>query len=133
MPYWVPGEQSTTDGERGTSASMPSLSDSARQAKRLRAAVERHFPPGMLLDSSWDIMIELFIANCENKTLCVKHLILSSGESSTSALRRIDRLEAAGIILRRDDVLDHRRVLVELTHKGEQAMQDMLHALIVER
>ena len=52
-----------------------------------------------------------------------------SGESTTSAMRRIDRLQEAGLLSRRPDPTDHRRVRVRLTGKGYAAMAAMLEHL----
>ena len=106
-----------------------SLPDLARQLQHMRAKAAKLFPRDVFRDSAWDMVLELFIAGQENRVLCVKELIFVSGETSTSALRRIDRLEAAGLLSRAHDPDDHRRMAVTLTSKGDEAMRAMLHSL----
>lgn len=55
--------------------------------------------------------------------------VVISGESPTSALRRIDRLQTEGLIQRRLDRRDHRRLRVDLTEAGHTAMVLMLEHL----
>ncbi|MBB4616506.1 MarR family transcriptional regulator [Sphingomonas abaci] len=107
------------------------LLDMARQTQTMRATVAAFFPRDIFRDSAWDMMLETFVAGEEGRNLCVKQVILVSGETSTSALRRIDRLEAAGLMARRVDPADHRRVSVTLTVKGHDAMAAMLRSLFV--
>ncbi len=98
----------------------------ARQARELRRKMSSLLPGAGFVDPAWDIMIELVIASEEGRAPCVKELILVTGESATSALRRIDRLQASGLIHRRLDQNDHRRVLVGLTEQGHRGMAGML-------
>ena len=91
-----------------------SLPDLARQLQHMRAKAAKLFPRDVFRDSAWDMVLELFIAGQENRVICVKELIFVSGETSTSALRRIDRLEAAGLLSRSHDPDDHRRMAVTL-------------------
>lgn len=106
-----------------------SLLDLARQLQHMRAKAAKLFPRDVFRDSAWDMVIELFIAGQQNRAVCVKELIFVSGETSTSALRRIDRLEAAGLLHRSHDPDDHRRMAVKLTSKGDEAMCAMLYSL----
>lgn len=98
----------------------------ARQARELRRKMSSLLPGHLFVDPAWDIMLELVISAEEGRSPCVKELILVSGESATSALRRIDRLQASGLIHRRLDQNDHRRVLVGLTDQGYRGMTGML-------
>lgn len=123
--------QTVTAGPPSADA-RPTPLDLARKAQRMQADVARVLPRGVLRDSVWDMLLELFVAAQEYRLLCVKQLILVSGETSTSALRRIDRLEQAALIRRRCDPDDHRRVAVELTQKGEEAMSVMLRSFIAD-
>ncbi len=101
----------------------------ARHARDSRKRIEPLFPKNLFRDSAWDMLLELFIATEQNERLCVKDLIQLSGDSSTSAIRRIDQLEGTGFLRRQVDGDDQRRVWVRLTEKGYQALAAMLHHL----
>lgn len=113
----------------GSALPAPSLLDLARQMQIMRARAVDLFPREVFRDSAWDLMLELFVAEQQKRLVCVKELILVSGETSTSALRRIDALEAAQLLRRCNDPADHRRVSVALTVKGGEAMRAVLHSL----
>jgi len=110
----------------------PTLLDLARRLQRARAKFSGLFPRDVFRNSAWEMMLELFVAAQLDRMVCVKELILVSGEPSTSALRRIDRLEAAGLLHRSHDSSDHRRVAIALTDKGHSAMRTMLHNLFID-
>ena len=111
---------------RTGSVAEKQLVEGARQLLRARLKMARIAPKGLLRDSPWDMMLELFINGEEGGILYVKQLMLMSGESSTAAMRRIDRLEEAGFIERFPDPLDGRRVIVQLKDVGRTAMLAML-------
>lgn len=112
---------------RAVAAAIPALLlGRAIQARRLRATMSAFLPPDLLVDPAWDMMLELFIAVGSGERLHVKDLILLSGESAASAIRRIDRLQAAGLLVRKPAPEDHRRVQVDLTDRGRAAMAAML-------
>lgn len=98
------------------------LVDCARQVIRARREVDKHIPPGLMKDSAWDILLELFINGEEGGIVYVKQLMLACGTTATSAMRLIDRLETAELIAREPDPLDHRRVIVSLSERGRKAM-----------
>lgn len=83
-------------------------------------------PKEILHDSTFDMLLELFVKAERGQALCVKQLVLFSGESSTAALRRIDRLAKAEMIQRYPDPADRRRVLVRLTEHGRTILLPML-------
>ena len=101
----------------------------ARHTLKVRTTINSLYPDDLFRDSAWDMMLELFVARMEGKQLCVKDLVVISGESPTSALRRIDRLQTEGLIQRRLDRRDHRRLRVDLTEAGHTAMVLMLEHL----
>lgn len=107
----------------------PALLARARQARRLRATMSAFLPRDLLVDPAWDMMIDLFIAVATGERLHVKDLILMSGESGASAMRRIDRLQEAALLVRHPDPTDHRRVHISMTAKGQAAMSAMLDHL----
>ena len=101
----------------------------ARQTQQARINCSQHFPKNVFRDSAWDIMLELFVVAEEGRTTCVKDVMAISGESATGTIRRIESLEEAGLVRRRYDPRDHRRMLVELSGKGQEAMISFLHHL----
>jgi len=117
------------DGNDAAPTFSPALLARARQARQLRARMSLFLPRDLLVDPAWDMMIDLFVAAGTGERLFVKDLTLMSGESTTSAMRRIDRLQEAGLLSRHPDPTDHRRVRVRLTGKGYTAMAAMLDHL----
>ncbi len=107
----------------------PSLLSLARQTQQARFNCSKHFPKNVFRDSAWDIMLELFAIEQEGRKMCVKETMAISGESATSTIRRLEGLEEAGLIFRRYDPMDHRRMLVHLTIRGREAMVAFLHHL----
>ncbi|RDE04983.1 MarR family transcriptional regulator [Sphingomonas aracearum] len=115
---------------QGDRQTPPELVARARKAQELRGTMTTvSLPAELFVDPAWDMMIELMIAEGEFRPLCVKDLIVLSGESAASAMRRIVRLEEAGLLVRTPDRADHRRVHVTLTLKGHGAMAAMLERL----
>lgn len=105
----------------------------ARQARQLRATMSHFLPRDLLVDPAWDMMLDLFIAAGTGEDLYVKDIILLSGGSAGSVMRRIDRLQEAGLITRHLSPDDHRRVRVDLTDDGHAAMAAMLEHLFDHR
>lgn len=101
----------------------------SQQMLAARARCARYFPKTLFRDSAWDMMLELFIAGEQRQALCVKQLTHAVNESAAGAVRRIDRLEEAGLARRRLDPRDRRRMLIELTDRGREAMTAMLGQL----
>ncbi len=102
----------------------------AIRARTSRERMRSLFPAELCSDTAWDMMLEVFITQLQKRSVCVKELVLVSGSSSSSALRRIDRLEDAGLIRRRLDPRDHRRTTVQLTDQGYTAMVLMLEQFV---
>jgi DNA-binding MarR family transcriptional regulator len=110
----------------------PVFLDLARHMQFMRTKIIPLFPRDVLRDSVLDMLLELFVAQLKKRSVCIKELIIVSGETSTSALRRIDRLEASDMLRRCPDPADHRRVGVALTQRGEDAIRAMLHHLFLD-
>lgn len=103
-------------------ARQMSLLDCARMTRSARARHSDAFPKGVFRDRAWDIMIELFIANGEGRTLCMKDAMVIAEDSPAGSVRRVDSLEDAGLVNRAGDPDDHRRVLLSLSEAGTKAM-----------
>jgi DNA-binding MarR family transcriptional regulator len=103
----------------------------ARQLRYTRMRHAASFPAKVFRDGAWDMMLDLYVSAGEGTpSIGVKQLTLSCGASTTGAIRRIDRLEEAGLIRRRPHPDDQRRVFIELTAKGHAAMTGLLRDLV---
>ncbi|WP_394729475.1 winged helix DNA-binding protein [Altererythrobacter sp. GH1-8] len=97
------------------------------QAKREvanRTACRLNFPGNSYSEATWQMLLELYIADHEQKAIAVTSLCFASGEPQTTALRWINLLEEHGLIMRKLDRVDGRRKLVRLTHEGRRLIKE---------
>ena len=91
--------------------------DAARALLAARRAREQLFGDGLFADPAWDMLLALFVADEEREPLSVSQLCAASGVPHTTALRWIESLARAGLIVRAADPGDARRTLISL-HAG---------------
>jgi DNA-binding MarR family transcriptional regulator len=80
-------------------------------------------------EPAWEMLAELMRATLDGAHLSVTALCLSSQSPTTTALRKIEELEFAGLVRREPDARDRRRSYVELTPNGILRMRMFLDAL----
>lgn len=95
-----------------------------RRVIRARRARETLFDRRLFADPAWDMLLELHAAQIAQKRVSVSTLCKGSAVPATTALRWITALEREHLVQRRGDPLDRRRVFVELTEKGREAMSE---------
>lgn len=78
------------------------------------------------------MLLELYACGLEQQRVSVSKLCAASGVPPTTALRWLDRLVEDELVIRVDDRLDRRRVLVELSCKGMAAMDAYFASLPLE-
>ncbi len=120
--------------EREPSAGMGRLADAAGNDRALanaRRTARRRLLRRQLLgadhlfgEPAWDMLIELFIHQAEERPISTSSLGIASGLSATSGLRIVQSLEDAGLVVRESDPADGRRSLISLS-------PDTLHRLTV--
>lgn len=120
-PQGQPGEQAS---RLPTSASEYAK---VRRVIRARRARETFFDSSLFSDPAWDMLLELHVAQIAQKRISISALSKVSGVPTTTGLRWAGTLEEHGLVNRRDDPLDGRRVFIELTEKGQQAMTDFFN------
>lgn len=79
---------------------------------------ERHIDPDLLGEPAWNMLLELFQQFAGGALVSTKSLQLISGCPETTALRVLDRLEAAGLIERTPSQVDKRVTLIGLSRTG---------------
>ena len=100
-----------------------------RRAIAARAARQRYFASDLFADPAWDILLELYALECEQRRTSVSKLCIAAAVPSTTALRWIDKLYADGLLSRSADPLDGRRVWVSLSPQGLEAMLAYLESI----
>ena len=94
----------------------------ARRMVRERLRRNHHFDAALFADPAWDMMLDLFIAEAEGRETPVMNLCLSSQVPETTTLRWVKTLEHAGIVIRRKDEHDQRRVLIRLSSEAAKSL-----------
>ena len=92
----------------------------AIQARRLRS---RYLRADLMADPAWDLLLVLLLAEIEQRRLPVTTACAATAGPMTTALRYLATLQREGLVARRADRYDARRVYVELTPKGSEAMR----------
>lgn len=97
------------------------LARKAYALRRKRAAIFGN--PDLFGEPAWDILLDLFIAGGEGKSVSVSSACIGSAAPATTGLRWLGVLAEEGLIVRENDPEDNRRVLVRLTPAGHAAME----------
>lgn len=101
--------------------------------RRLRARRNDALGTQAFRDPVWDMALDLLVAQGRRQDVSVSSLCVGSGVPQTTALRHIERMEAAGLIERHPDPNDQRRIFVRLkpdvTPRLEQILDNMRRCL----
>lgn len=100
-----------------------------RRVIAARAARRQFFGSDLFADPAWDILLELYALESEQRRTSVSKLCIAAAVPPTTALRWIDRLHTDGLIVRSADHLDGRRVWVSISPSGLNAMKSYLKEL----
>ena len=106
------------DGEGRQSAA-----EAAKQAYADRRRRDRLFPDGMFRDPAWDMLLDLFVAQSEDREVSVTSAWIGSLTPLTTGLRELGELERRGFVSRRRSQGDRRRSLVCLTDSAFALMR----------
>lgn len=112
-----------------TTASVAPASGRPAYLKALIAArADRDvlFKAELFSDPAWDMLLDLAVGEASGRPISVTSLCLASGVPTTTALRRLDDLQASGLIDRVPDETDRRRIIVRLTDDGRTRMNAYL-------
>lgn len=87
-----------------------------------RRARDDFFDPKLFSDPAWEILLELYATDLEHLRHSIGTLSAKLPIPATTTLRWIVTLDAGGLVVRRDDLRDARRVFVALSPRGRDAM-----------
>ena len=94
-----------------------------------RRARDRLIGRELFADPAWDMLLALYAASLAQRRLSTSELVLAAAVPATTGLRWMDKLESLGLLIRRGDPLDARRVWVGLSREGESRMRALFDAL----
>jgi DNA-binding transcriptional ArsR family regulator len=98
----------------------------ARGLLALRRARPRFLPGIHFADPAWDMLLDLYIAERSGSRVSVSSLCLAADVPQTTALRWIKLLTERGLLERRHDDADRRRINVALTAAAITALEACL-------
>lgn len=96
------------------------------KARRLR---EEMFGPGLFADPAWDILLDLYTAAARGESVQISSLAFAARVPHSTAIRWARIMTQAGIVERRKDPADARRVHVSLSAAASALMEDYLARL----
>lgn len=100
---------------------------------KAREQRNRYLNSELFSDPAWDILLDLLRAEIEHQRVSVSSLCIAAKAPTTTALRYIKSMADRGLITRKADPRDARRVFVELTPETSKALRnyvvDMVEAL----
>lgn len=99
-----------------------------REIIKLRRLRERFFPHDLFADPAWDILLDLKAAGQEGQMVSVSSLCIAAAVPPTTALRWITAMTESGMLLRRQDPADARRVFIELSPETSAKLDDYFTA-----
>lgn len=95
------------------------------KTRRLR---ERFFDSELFADPAWDILLDLKAAMLEGQKVSVSSLCIAAAVPPTTALRWIAAMTESGMLVRRQDPDDARRVFIILSEETSAKLDDYFSA-----
>ena len=102
------------------------LLETARALYRERRLRARHFAGSLFAEPTWDMLLDLFIADCERRKITIKSVCIGANVPTTTAMRHLRWLHEQGLVERLSHPRDARSTHVRLTAVAITAMQNYL-------
>lgn len=93
----------------------PPAAERIRHLIAMRRLRDRFFAPDLFADPAWDILLDLAASRIERKSVSVSSLCIAAAVPPTTALRWIRMMTEQGLLVRRADPADARRMFVDLS------------------
>jgi DNA-binding MarR family transcriptional regulator len=77
-------------------------------------------------EPAWDVLIDLYLAHLDRRAVSVSSACIAACVPPTTGLRYLTRLERNGLLSRKPDPTDNRRVLVSLTASAVELVERTL-------
>jgi DNA-binding MarR family transcriptional regulator len=97
----------------------------ARTLYRNRRARNRHFDDSLFAEPRWDILLDLFIAEEEGRSISVSSACIGAAVPHATALRHLGMMQRNGLIERRAHPRDARCQQVRITASAATSMHEL--------
>lgn len=108
---------------------IPSPVERARIIYRNRRLRNRHFDDDLFAEPSWDILLDLFIADEAGESISVSSACIGSAAPHATALRHLGLMQRKGLVERSAHPHDRRCQQVNITATAAASMHDLLGSL----
>lgn len=126
------GEPQDTRSNQPSALEVFTNLELAKALLKLRRRRDRIFDGADLFgEPAWDMLLELYVSECEGGQISVSKLCIASGSAPTTALRHLSGLQATDMVAIRDDPFDKRRRFVSLTPSASEHIRRTLAGSIV--
>lgn len=112
----------------GDAAANPVSAVAVRNLIRTRRLRDRYFP-GLFADPAWDILLDLYAARLEGRTVAVSSLCIAANVPPTTGLRWITGMTEQGLLRREADPEDRRRVFIALSDAAAAQVETCVRAI----
>ncbi len=99
-----------------------------RETIKLRRLRDSFFDAELFADPAWDILLDLMAARLEQRNVSVSSLCIAAAVPPTTALRWITAMTESGMLIRRQDPDDARRVFIILADEVAAKVGDYFAA-----
>ena len=113
---------------RSTPISIDDATLNLRDIIKQRRLRDRFFQPDLFADPAWDMLLDLKAAAHEGQQVSVSSLFIAAAVPPTTALRWTTAMTESGMLLRRLDISDARRVFIELSTETSSKLDDYFMA-----
>jgi hypothetical protein len=120
-------DQRVIDAIWSTKARIAAASpvERARAIYRNRRARIRHFDDSLFAEPSWDILLDLFIADEEGRSVSVSSACIGAAAPYATALRHLGSMQRKGLVERSAHPHDRRCQQINITAAAASSMHDL--------
>ena len=115
-------QETVTSPRLSQSATPANLAD-IKHMMRTRQKRSLHFDGALFADPAWDMLLAVALAEIEQRRVSITDLCYAAVVPATTALRWIASMTGEGVLVRRPDAFDRRRVYIELSYAASLSMK----------
>ena len=100
---------------------------------RARRDRTRYLSPDLFAEPAWDMLLDLLHAELANRPVSVSSVCIASRVPQTTGLRWLKILERRGLVVRKSDARDGRRIFIELSPDTSKVLRRYFREVVEPR